>query len=549
MRTTLGARRFREAQLLIGVAIIMVLAAVLVELRGVLVLAAAVETEAQDAVTAAARLAAAVLAAAPRNADLGVAPDGLGMAVIDEDRVRARSGAAGPSEPAWWPWSSRLEWEAHDRRPSEPLALAGSTVVVAYEPLADGRAVRAVVAVQPATLVGRWRALAGGMALVVAGGGALLAWLLVSRVVAPYRELLAEAARVTEQPAGEAEDRFLVATFHDTVQRLQRSEAALRQRADELAVLSDVLTREASSAVVIVDAGGAVRARNAAAAEMLGDAMPAGSPPPAVIAGEEGRIELHGRTLELRRFQLRSPTGELQGQVAFLTDRTRVEALERAMREREGMAALGELAAGMAHELRNALATIRGYLRLLPAADGDQRRRYLAAIEGEAETLSGVLDRFLGFAQPRELRRERVDLRRLADDAAAKARGLFPRVSITVSGDEVRVAGDALALGVALDNLVRNAAEAVESSSGHVEVRVETTPNRARVAVDDDGAGVSDEVRARLFAPFVSTKPSGGLGLALARRLARLHGGEVDLEQRPGPGSRFVLTLPRGGDP
>ncbi len=547
MSSTLPAKRFREAQLLIGAAIVMVLAAVLVELRGVLVLADAVEAESRVAAGTAARLAAAVVASLPGTLDIGAPPEGVGIAVIEDGRVRTRSGAAGPAEPAWWPWNSRLEWEAHDRRATGPVLLDGDRVVVAYEPLAGDRAVRAVVAVQPATLLGRWRALAGGMALVVAGGGALLAWLLVSRVVAPYRELLAEAAGVTEQREGESEDRFLVATFHDTVQRLQRSEAALRVRADELAVLSDVLTRESGSGVVIADAAGAVRASNEVARELLGDTLRAGAPLPPLVASAEGRVELHLRTLELRRFPLRSSSGQLQGEVAFLTDRTRVEALERTMREREGMAALGELAAGMAHELRNALATIRGYLRLLPAADGEQRSRYLAAIEGESETLSGVLDRFLGFAQPRELRREGVELRRLAEETVARTGEMFPRVSITAGGDEARVTGDRLALAVVLDNLVRNAAEAVEGHSGRVAVRVESLRDQARVVVDDDGVGISEEVRARLFAPFASTKPSGGLGLALARRLARLHGGEVDLEARPGPGSRFVVTLPLRG--
>jgi signal transduction histidine kinase len=543
--TALPSRHFREAQLLIGAAIVMVLLAVAVELRAVLELAHTVEAEGRAAAVAAARTAATVLAALPPGARLGTAPAGIGLAVLADDRVAERAGEAGPAEPAWWPWHSRLEWEAHECGPAGPLTLAGAPVVVAYEPLADGRVVRAVVGTPVARSLDRWRFLAGGMAIVVAGGGALLAWLLVARILRPYRELLAEATRVTAQQEGEAEDQFLVATFRDTIARLQHSEAALRERADELAVLSDVLTRESGSGVVIADAEGVVRGSNGVARELLGDALRPGGRWPEALASAAGRLHLGGRTLEVRRFPLRASAGRPLGEVAFVSDRTQVEALERSMQEREGMAALGELAAGMAHELRNALATIRGYLRLLPGAEEARRARYLEAIEAEAETLSGVLDRFLGFAEPRELRRETVDLGRLAEESTRKARERFPGIAFSVAGRGTAM-GDTLALGVVLDNLVRNAAEAIEAAGGTVAIAVESGRGGVRVVVDDDGPGVGDDVRERLFAPFASTKPSGGLGLALARRLARLHGGDVTHEARQGRGARFVVTLPRG---
>jgi signal transduction histidine kinase len=105
---------------------------------------------------------------------------------------------------------------------------------------------------------------------------------------------------------------------------------------------------------------------------------------------------------------------------------------------------------------------------------------------------------------------------------------------------------DRMAIGVALENLVRNAAEAVAPTAGGVKVVLRVTGERVAVVVEDDGPGLAAEVRERLFLPFVSSKPSGGLGLALARRFARLHGGDVRFEERSPRGCRFTLDLPLG---
>jgi signal transduction histidine kinase len=543
----LPSRRFREAQLLIFAALALLFAMVLVEMQGMLALARAAETEARRGVESAAALVGAELSADTGLAFLAPPREGLGVALLVDGRVVRRAGTAGPLEPAWWPWADEAAWRAAGAAAAGPVIDGGRQVVVAYQPLGAGHTVRVVQRVSSAALLGKWRLLGAGLAILVAGAGGALAMLLVGRVLAPYRDLMAEAVRVTARPTGEAEDRFLIDTFRQAVRRLEASEQSQRQRADELEVLATVLTRESGAGVVITDAAGSVRAGNPRAEELIGAALTPGEPVPDVLRRAAGRIRLGERVVGVRRIPLLSSSGTTQGEVLFLADTTQLDALERALAEREQMATLGELSAGTAHELRNALATMKGYLRLLPGAGAGEQGRYLGAIDDEMAAVGTVLDRFLRFAQPHELRRERLDLLALASETAAKLRPSFPAITLDVRGEPATVSGDGLAIAVVLENLLRNAAEAAGQGGGHVDVRVESRSTVARVVVEDDGPGVSPEIGERLFAPFVSTKPSGGLGLALARRFARLHGGEVEHEPRAGGGARFVLRLPRGG--
>jgi two-component system sensor histidine kinase FlrB len=542
----LPARSFREAKWLIGATLLVLVAMVVTQLAGMLVMTRLVAEEARRTALAAAQVFGARLAAgeAARFAT-DLRGEGWGVAVLREGRVAESVGEAGPLAPAWWPWASREDWEEHGQPVAGPVSLAGRSVLVAYQLLGDGRVIRAVVPAAGSGTAGWLRTFGASLGVAAVVGGAILAWVLIARALAPYRELLAEAARVSRPPG---EDRFLVNTFRDTVRRLEASEAALRQRADELELLANVLTREAAAGVVITDAAGTVRAANLSARALTGTGLGIGEPLPPEVAAAMGTVRLGERVVEVRHLPLLAASGAAQGEVTFLSDTTAVEALQRALAEREQMAAVGELAAGMTHELRNALATIRGYLRLLPEAAPDERSRYVAAVDREAAGLSDLLDRFLRFTQPQQLRRERIDVRVLAADAAARVRAGFPGLALTVSGESATVNGDPLALGVAAENLLRNAAEAVAGSGGGVFVAIERRPGEVRLVVEDEGPGVNETVREKLFVPFVSTKPSGGLGLALARRLARLHGGEVEYEPRAEGGSRFVLRLPAEED-
>jgi signal transduction histidine kinase len=542
--STLPARRFAAVRRLIGAALVLLLAVVLVVVQGMLAMGRAANQRAAESAAALAQL----LSTAATDENLTDLVRGLpdvwgGAAVIERGRVVARGGLAGPEAPAWWPWSSREQWIASGWQVAGPLALMGQRVMVAYVEVGGGRAVRVVhpIPTTSPALRGRWMGAALGLA--VAGAGVLLAWVLIGRALSPYRDLLAEAARLAQRAPDRAEDRYLVETFREAVRRLEESEAQLQRRADELQVLADVLTRASEVGVVITDTQGAVRAANRVALELVDSALAVGEPPPSPALDGEGRRKLGARTVEVRRLPLPAASGTTQGEVLFLTDRTRLEALERALEEREHLASLGELAAGLAHEVRNALATIHGYLRLLRDAGEDRRPRYVEAIIAETEGLDRLVDRFLAFTRPRELHREQLELREVLREAVVHVGQAHPRLDVRIEGDGVTAAADRTALLVVFENLLRNAAEA--RADAHVVIRVEAAADGAVVTVEDNGPGVPANLRESLFAPFVSSKPSGGLGLALARRLLRLLGGELSFDREFASGARFVVWLPR----
>lgn len=546
--SALPSRRFAEVRRLIGAALVLLLLVVLVVVQGMLAMGRAANRQAAESAAALAQLLGIMAAHASVQELVRDLPEVWGgVAVLEGGRVVARVGLAGPEEPPWWPWGSRERWVASGWQVAGPERLVGERVMVAYHDLGGGRALRVVQPIPTTSPALRWRWMGAALGLAVAGGGVLLAWVLIGRALSPYRDLLAEAARLAQRSPDRAEDRYLVETFRDAVRRLEESEAQLKRRADELEVLADVLTRSSEVGVVITNATGAVRAANAVAEELLGAELTVGAPLASPALAGEGRRRLKERTVEVRRLPLPSASGAAQGEVVFLTDRTRLEALERALEEREHLAGLGELAAGLAHEVRNALATILGYVRLLADAGEERRPRYLEAIAAETEGLDRLVDRFLAFTRPHQLHREAVPLRRVCEEAGRHLQGAFPRLEVTVEGDEVVVAADRTALSVVLENLLRNAAEAREDAQ--VVVRVTAGSQGVQVTVEDNGPGVPPGLREKVFSPFVSSKPSGGFGLALARRLLRLLGGELSLDEEFSSGARFVAWLPREGVP
>jgi signal transduction histidine kinase len=226
--------------------------------------------------------------------------------------------------------------------------------------------------------------------------------------------------------------------------------------------------------------------------------------------------------------------------------------MERAVHETEALARAGELTAGIVHEVRNGLGTIAGYARMLErgdvaAAPAEAGR----AIREECDTLEVVVRRFADFVRLEALRLAPVDLARLLSRVAGRELRGREDVEVRVTGAES--AGEAPAdeelLERAVENVLRNAVAAAADGGGHVAVHVARTAGAFEIRVEDDGPGLAADHPGEIR-PFYSTRPGGlGLGLAFARKIMILHGGDLSLARGATGGVVVRLTLPITADP
>jgi len=237
---------------------------------------------------------------------------------------------------------------------------------------------------------------------------------------------------------------------------------------------------------------------------------------------------------------------------------TALEASRRAAAQNEKLAAIGRLAAGVAHEVRNPLGVIRASASMVQESfdPGEETHRACGFICEETDRLNGLITSLLDFARPASPRLQSVSLDKLVDRALALEAGDLERRGIQVTREpgpgHAELVGDPDQLCQLLLGLVTNAAEAL-GSGGRIALRSEADRTGLRIEVADDGPGVSLEEAERIFEPFYTTKDSGtGLGLAMTARIVHSHGGTIQVLQgrgagEDGQGACFRVELPRGG--
>jgi signal transduction histidine kinase len=224
---------------------------------------------------------------------------------------------------------------------------------------------------------------------------------------------------------------------------------------------------------------------------------------------------------------------------------------EEAVRRADRLAALGQLAAGLAHELRNPLGTIRASAEMLSrnvAAENDVAREMAGFISSEVDRSNSLVTRFLDFVRPLQLRLTPADLAQVLDRAVAMVEREAASRQITVyknySPGIPPFPLDAELMERVFHNLLLNAAQATDPG-GAITVKTRVADENAEISVIDRGHGIDPALISTIFNPFFTTKPDGvGLGLAIVSKIVEQHGGKIAVESEPGNGSVFRVYLP-----
>ncbi len=384
--------------------------------------------------------------------------------------------------------------------------------------------------------------------------------LLLFALVGALTGVLADAER-RERARYQAASHELQVSYRE----LEARAAALEAMRLYIANVLDSL----SSGVVTVDRAGIVTTANPMARRILGDCV--GQPFDARLNAEiaarlgDGLLPRYFQTtqgprpLGVHLAALTSQDGTSLGQVIVLDDLTEVRRLEEQVRRADRLAALGRLAGGLAHEIRNPLGIVRAAAQMLASeAKTPELQEYTTVIRQEVDRVEKLIQELLDYARPRHLALQPLALGPLVADVAARLQSYAaPRqttIATHIAPDLPLVQGDAERLRQCLVNLIMNAVQAMPRGgalailcqpSAPASAAGDAAPAAVTIAISDQGEGIAPDDLGRIFEPFFSTKAQGaGLGLAIVQQIVQEHGGEISATSVVGQGSTFTMRLP-----
>lgn len=396
---------------------------------------------------------------------------------------------------------------------------------------------------------------------------------------------------------------FVAASMQGVIEKLRAQEKELarlhmlaQERAQESERLTEEVTRNMPTGLLLVSATGTISSTNPAAEQALGMRHLRYRAYHEILGADTGLAQMlseclrNGETFQRNEVEHITPEGEVRrlgvtispiyraarpalsasatkdpvmpeqkvrGALCLMSDLTELTALQKQIRWKENLAALGEMSAGIAHEFKNALATISGYAQMIRSeSEPGDTRDSAGRILDQTRALTHVVTEFLRFAKPLEISYETVAMKALVERVVQELREVASKCEVAYEGVFPDLPGDEGLLRQALINLTRNAAEAAASRDNPrviISGTIEELAGKSwqRICVSDNGPGVPEQDLPKIFLPFYTTKSEGtGLGLAVVQKIALQHGGSIEARNRAdGGGAEFLLWLPLGQEP
>lgn len=260
------------------------------------------------------------------------------------------------------------------------------------------------------------------------------------------------------------------------------------------------------------------------------------------------------RVVQVLQSSLRDNEKILTGKLIVLSDMTEQVRLNEQVNRTERLAALGELASSLAHEIKNPLTSIQGFVQMLPERTGDREyiEKTARILDKECRRLDGLIENLHSFAKPQLGHQKQFELRTVIDEILTLLRKEIEKNDIELEVDcteELELYGDPSKIKQVIMNLSLNAIEAMESS-GQLTIGCEQHgKNYGAFSVADTGEGMSDNEIEKIFNPFYTTKDDGtGLGMAITHRIVEEHGGYINIDSSPGRGTTVTVVIPRSED-
>ncbi|MBI5187768.1 MAG: PAS domain-containing protein [Nitrospirae bacterium] len=363
---------------------------------------------------------------------------------------------------------------------------------------------------------------------------------------------------------------FVVDTFHELVSKLKEKEReleVLRQKAEDRALAiegyNENILQSVPSGVISFDEELKITKMNLSAKRMLDikEEMVVGKHYTEILnkpvtdllydrkivdRGEISYITATGRRiwLGLNLHPLKDREGRTIGQILIFTDLSELKAFQSQMTLRERLTSLGEMSAGIAHELRNPMGVIAGYTKLLSKKVDDPLKPSVEAIIKEVETMDRIIADFLSFAKLTELNIIEINLKKIIEDCAFNIIGERTDIKANILFDVIpKIKGDEVLLRQAFTNLIQNAVEAMPKG-GEI-VIFASAGDYLEVSITDTGHGIPEGIEDKIFLPFYTTKEKGtGLGLAIVHKIVVSHGGDIFVESSGGK-TTFRIRFPR----